>query len=77
MRCENWRRIQKAQQTACVAGVSLGVRDRLSNPLPKESAEKELVQCGAACPGLDYVCLGQNLPCGVCDQLNLIERRGR
>jgi len=73
MRCEDWWRIQKAQQTACVAGISFGARNRL----PEKSAEKELVQCGAACPGLDHVCLGQKLPCGVCDQLNLNKRRGR
>jgi len=71
MRCEDWRCIQ---QTACkVAGTACGIEWRS----PEESAEKELVQCGAACPGSTHVELGQKLPCGVCDQLNLFLRRGR
>ena len=73
MRCEDWWRIQEAQQIVRVAGAACGGREGR----PEESVEKELVQYGAACPGLDCVCLGQKLLCGVCDQLNLIERRGR
>jgi hypothetical protein len=71
MRCDDWRSVQ---QTACmVAGASCETRKLR----PEESAEEELVQCGAACPGVQHVVPGQKLPSGVCDQLNLILRRGR
>lgn len=74
MRCEYWRRIQRAQQTACE---SAGAAPSTYVVTLEESVEEELFQCGAACPERDIAVLGQKPARGVCDQLNLILRRGR
>ena len=52
MRCEDWGSIQQTARK--IAGTACGTRIWP----PEESAEKELIQCGAACPGVQHIVPG-------------------